>query len=819
MSLLGFASLAVPLWGQTGAQRDAVSSKTKAPVRPDMVREVQLPPAPEVPPPAAPKAPVVAVPEGQIQIISPANALYERGELLFRQRKYPEALASYRDLVTRFPTARRREEALYRLAECYRLLGRSKDAFAAYQYFLQAYPTSLLATNARLRVGHYLYQEGKYAESTATLQPVLTAEKVDPTIKAAAQYLLALGQLQSGEDEAGITSMRAILQNTAAKLYWPAAVQALAQTLEKAGRPEEALEYWKQTLALAKDPNVQAMAAARAGWLAMQLEKPKEAERLFERARVLAKSGEWRVAANSGLFRLYATQQRHRPLLELAEKERGRFLDSMRPELVYGVPAAHYGLEQYGLADQGFQDFLKAYPDHEIAPFAAYQRLVARSQVAPDGLLADTEAYVTAYPRAPYLPLVFYLRAQALSRAEQFAEAEKLWRNLQGLTGELVEKIPRDEIQFELARALYEQEKWPAAADAYLKFAEDFSTHDSALPARIRAAIALQNAQRPEEALRLWETVLLRAPEKTASRQMALEQIGLLAEETGKKDRAVEAFGQLLEEFPQSKVAGFANFILGDHAFTQRDYAKAEPLLLEARKLDATSHYLPATERLALLAFAQEEPEATRRYRAEYDASAAKANAAQGANPLPAALYFWLGRQAVGDKQFARAAEYFQIVAQHPQPGDFAVPVWWELAEAQRLEGRFGDAVKSYERYRQQKPDLANATEVLLALARAQKGASALPEAQELVEKAMVQTPEGTQNARARELLGEILLARGEFAQAAKVFSTLSVLYEDPEITPRALERAGEAYQRAGQPEKAMELQQELRRRYPDYRS
>lgn len=814
--MLSLASVVSPLWGQTGAQRDAVSSKAKAPVRPDMVREATLPPAPEVPTAVIPKAPVVAVPEGQIQIISPANALYERGELLFRQRKYPEALAAYRDLVTRFPTARRREEALYRLAECYRLLGRGKDALAAYQYFLQAYPTSLLATNARLRVGHYLYQEGKYAESTALLEPVMTAEKVDPTIKAAAQYLLALGQLQSGKDEAGIASMREILQNSAAKLYWPAAVQALAQTLEKAGQPEEALEYWKQTLALAKDQNVQAMAAARAGWLAMQLEKPKEAERLFERARVLAKSGEWRVAANSGLFRLYAQQQRHRPLLELAEKERGRFLDSMRPELLYGVPAAQYGLEQYGKADQGFQQFLRVYPDHEIAPFAAYQRLVARSQVAPDGLLKDTEAYVTAYPRAPYLPLVFYLRAQALSRAEQYAEAEKLWRNLQGLSGELVAKIPQDEIQFELARALYEQEKWPAAADAYLKFAEDYSESESALPARIRAAIALQNAKRPEEALRLWETVLLRAPQGEDSRRMALEQIGLLAEETGKKERAVEAFAQLLEEFPQSKVAGFAHFILGDHAFTQRDYAKAEPHLLEARKLDASSHYLPATERLALLAFAQEQPEATRRYRAEYDASAAKVS---GANPLPAALYFWLGRQAVSDRQFARAAEYFQIVANHPEPGEFSVPVWWELAEAQRLEGRFADAVKSYERYRQQKPDLADATEVLLALARAQKGASALPEAQALVEKAMVQTPEGTQNARARELLGEILLARGEFAQAAKVFSTLSVLYEDPEITPRALERAGEAYQRAGQPEKATELQQELRKRYPDYRS
>ncbi|MEM1058042.1 MAG: tetratricopeptide repeat protein [Verrucomicrobiota bacterium] len=803
---------ALPALAQTGAQRDAVSSKGKPPVRPDVVR----PAAPVQPAPAVPKAPVAAVPEGQLQVISPATALYERGELLFRQQSYAAALSEYTDLVKRFPNSPRREEALYRVAECYRLLGREKDAQAAYAYFLQAYPRSLLADNARLRLGNYAYKAGQFDQAVSVLRPLLEGEsKAEASLLAAARYLYGLSLLQEGQTAKGRTELEALMKNPEAKLYWPAVAQALAQSYEQSGDRQQALDAWKRTFSLAKDGNVQAMAAARAGWLALQMEQVPDAERYFGRARLLASSGEWRTAANSGLFRIYSQAERHGDLLKLAESEEGKFLESMRPDVLYGVPAARYALGEYGAADQGFQEFLRAYPQHPIAPYAGYQRLVARSQVAPEDLLEDTQAYLTAYPRAPYQPLVFYLRAQALTRAQRYPEAEKIWRDLQGVTGELADKLPADEIQFELARALYEQEKWGAAADAYLKYIADYPESEQLLLARMRAALAFQNNQRPREALRQWELVLTAAPPESEARQSALEQVGLLSQQTGDTKRAVEAFGRLLQEYPQTEIAAIAQFVLGDDAFARRDFAAAEPALLAARKLDAESHYLLATERLALLSFTQEKPEATRRYRAEYDAAAAKDPAA---GPLPAALYFWLGRQAAADEQFARAAEYFQLVAAHPEPGDFAVPVWWELAEAQRREGRYAASVESYRRYRQAKPDLADATEVLLALAQAQLGAAAPDDALPLVEKAMVQTPEGEQNARARALLGDIYLARGDFSQAAKVYSTLSLLYEDPQITPRALERAGEAYQRAGQAEKASQAREELRRRYPDYR-
>jgi TolA-binding protein len=43
------------------------------------------------------------------------------------------------------------------------------------------------------------------------------------------------------------------------------------------------------------------------------------------------------------------------------------------------------------------------------------------------------------------------------------------------------------------------------------------------------------------------------------------------------------------------------------------------------------------------------------------------------------------------------------------------------------------------------------------------------------------------------------------------------LLYDDPAITPRALEKAALAYQRAGKTDEADRLARQLRERYPNY--
>jgi TolA-binding protein len=46
---------------------------------------------------------------------------------------------------------------------------------------------------------------------------------------------------------------------------------------------------------------------------------------------------------------------------------------------------------------------------------------------------------------------------------------------------------------------------------------------------------------------------------------------------------------------------------------------------------------------------------------------------------------------------------------------------------------------------------------------------------------------------------------------------SVALLYDDPAITPRALEKAAKAYEKAGKNDEANRVVNELHQRYPDY--
>src|SRR5277367_5335997 len=103
----------------------------------------------------------------------------------------------------------------------------------------------------------------------------------------------------------------------------------------------------------------------------------------------------------------------------------------------------------------------------------------------------------------------------------------------------------------------------------------------------------------------------------------------------------VAIFRALLDKFPQSPLRAMAAFSVGDSLFKNRDYAGAEPFLLNARNWDAGTWTQPATQRLALGAYGLKDYDKTVAYVKEYDTIPTPASAdpqAQIAARLPAAL-------------------------------------------------------------------------------------------------------------------------------------------------------------------------------------
>jgi TolA-binding protein len=106
---------------------------------------------------------------------------------------------------------------------------------------------------------------------------------------------------------------------------------------------------------------------------------------------------------------------------------------------------------------------------------------------------------------------------------------------------------------------------------------------------------------------------------------------------------------------------------------------------------------------------------------------------------------------------------------------------------------------------------------VLLTLGAVKISAHKPDEAQKIAEEIMALQPEGRVNAEARLLAGEVQLERGNFDDAGKAFKGVALLYDDPAITPRALDKAAVAFRHAGNTDEADRLSHELRERYPNY--
>ena len=83
--------------------------------------------------------------------------------------------------------------------------------------------------------------------------------------------------------------------------------------------------------------------------------------------------------------------------------------------------------------------------------------------------------------------------------------------------------------------------------------------------------------------------------------------------------------------------------------------------------------------------------------------------------------------------------------------------------------------------------------------------------------QALLQEPEGPRSAAARMLLGETCYATTNYADAARNFATLAVLFDDPQITPQAMARAADAFEKAGDAKSAADWRGKLKDKYPTY--
>lgn len=211
-----------------------------------------------------------------------SSAYINRAHILFNQKNYEQAAATYEEFVQRFPDHPKRQLALYQAGLCYVRLDRSGNAVDSWEAVVQSDPTSEVAERAWVRAGDLYFQTDHYAEAKRCYQGLLDNFS---TTRVAAMAMLRLAQCEynAGNDQEALQRYSEVLERFPGSHVASSAEGGIEQCLYRLGQREDGSEVLGQ---LVEDYPTSPFAADAQFEIAMRLYKSErfdEAAEAFRR--------------------------------------------------------------------------------------------------------------------------------------------------------------------------------------------------------------------------------------------------------------------------------------------------------------------------------------------------------------------------------------------------------------------------------------------------------------------------------------------------------------------------------------------------------
>ena len=732
---------------------------------------------------------------------------------LFARKLYDLAIPEYEKFLGQFSGASGRASSFFYLGECYRTLNRTSPARTAFQSVLNDYPESEFAGPAAYGVAEILFNQKDYAGAVSLFHRSAAKSK-ESALALSARYFEArcLEYLDKKEDAANL-----YLQVVEAKNPNPFredSRMAAGSILLARGRKTDAFRQYEALANETTKPALKAETTVRAGLIALDLqqsEKSKDktmlekATSLLQKGRSLADAGKWRGIAQVGLLRLYYSTAQYAQVLTEYKKSQENIPEDVRAEMMLVAANSERQLGHEKEAEALYGQIVAKYPGREEAKDARYQRLINIYNSNPNALVGAVDEFLASGPTAERSDQAKLLKAEAFYKQGNFAEAAPIYEELRA--SQLSPKL-RAEAAYKLGWCFVQMKSMPRVIEAFTYFLKAFPDHPQAPVGLTQRALAHQETRDYAAAIADLDSLLTNYP-GAREREAAFQQKALLLGQQDDPKGMSDTFRQLLKEFPKSPVAAQAQYYIGKAAFEAKDYKASIPPLEAARKLNKEQFYTPSTVRIISSYFYQKNRPALI---VEID----KFLAADPNAKIPGEILQALGIDHFNEKNYVAAEKYLTLLG-NGEHGSVSPDFWFYLADTQTKLGKFTEAETSYEKYLQNATDPAAKVKTLLALGATKIAAHKADEAQKIAEEIMSLQPEGKVNAEARLLAGEVQWERGNFEEAGKAFMGVALLYDDPAITPRALQRAAAAYEKAGKKAEAEKASEQLRAKYPEF--
>src|SRR5213593_2437180 len=734
---------------------------------------------------------------------------------LFTRKLYDLAVPEYQKYLDDYPGRPGRANAYFSLGECYRNLNRVSRARTNLHKVLNDYGDSEFAGAAAYALAEVAFADKDYAAALPLFRRSAVKSK-EPAVALSARYFEARCLEATGHKEEAADIYAQVAEAGNPNPYREDARVTAASIFAARGRKVDALKQYEALANEAQKPALKAESAVRGGMIALELiqaDKGKldksmvdRATALLQKGRTMPEAGKFRAIAQVGLRRLQYQTGQYAQLLADYKKELEKLPEAAQAEVSLLAANSERQLGHSKEAEALYHDIIAKYPDREEAKDAAYQRLINVYNSDPSALSGAVDEFLATSPTNERADQAKLLKAEALYKQQNYNDAALIYGELRG--SQLSAKL-RAEAAYKLALCHAQAKNIPGVIEAFTYYTQTIPDDPQVPDALDQRALAYEQDKNYAAAIADLNTILTKYP-KTHEREAALQLKALILGQQENTKSMVETFRQLLREYPKSSVAAQAQYYIGKAAFESKDYKTALTALNAARQLNKEQYYNLASLRIILCQFYLKDRPALTKEVNDFMDNSPNTN-------VPPEVLEWLGIEYYNEKNFQAAEKYLSALRKIDNPGSVKPDYLFYLGDAATKIKKLPEAEDAFAKYLQTAKDPAGKAKVLLALGGVKISAHKPDDAQKIAEEIMTLQPEGRVNAEARLLAGEVQLERGNFDGAGKAFKGVALLYDDPAITPRALDKASSSYRQAGKTEEADRLSHELHERYPNY--
>lgn len=732
-------------------------------------------------------------PSDQLQF---ADGLFSRG-------LYDLAVREYQVLVdaTNAPQA---DAASYRIGEARSRQNQTDAARAAYQQTVQRFPGSPYALRARFRLAESEVNAGRYKDALTSLRDLSAIKKLPDDLNASTWYYLGYAARRVENSKEAETAYQRLLDGAPASPYatW-ARVDLAALRMAENGNSVDITRLLEDAAKQTAVPRAAAEALLALGdYTYRQKDYSASAEayaRLFASFPDDTHLPEARLPAAWAFLKADRAEDalRQLPFAQAGKEASWLYLEANANRLA----------NRNAQARASYEALIKSYPaSPEFAP-ASYEWAL---------LLYQQRDFSNAYIRARDVPEtdetrgdIEWLRAET---ARETGRADEAVTHYDRVVAGKPNRERASAARFQAARLRQDAGAWVDASDRYRALVNAAPKDRLAADALFASAFCRSQAKEYQEALTDWARLLTDYPQFAARDQVMFgkAQAELALE---KNSDAAASLQELLKTFPNSPLAAEAHLIYGSLLEQEENFSAAEFHFNQALRKNADAALARRIQfrRLAVL---------QRQGRTEEAIETLNGLVADGAAAeVPVQLLDWAARWNLEQSNFtASVAAATALAEQQVSPGWTQI-AWYLAGRAQLGLSKDKEAGASFKKSANVAATTAEGLEAAWRWGEWAAKQKNWDEAKQAFEQAAERAaaPE-TAEIRARSYygLGRVAEGQGRWADAARQYLAVAVLYDDPNLTPDALDGAARMFAKNGDASAAEQARQELNQRYPN---